>query len=160
MPAIHEFPPLTLCTACQRLFNPPPKGKSYIQTSKGRLRLFGASSEDEADHAIFGFDEFYFRKLRKDIEKGCRDGCEICQWILLKDESSDLSGHDEGGAVDFTEEDFKSGRRPPWWPPEDEELDFHFEYNEESGQLRLVPSRREQWNGQQWDWYVRATRGR
>lgn len=160
MPAIHEFPPLTLCAACQQLFNPPPKGKSYIQTSKGRLRLFGASSEDETDHAIFGPDELGFQKRRKDIEKACGGGCEICQWILLNDQSCDLSEHDEEGAGNFTEEDFRSGRRPSWWPPEDEELDFYFKYDEESGELSLVPCREEQWGCRQWSWYVWTTRGK
>ncbi|KAK3387393.1 hypothetical protein B0H63DRAFT_156685 [Podospora didyma] len=72
------------------------------------------------DHAIFGGDGFDFGKLRRDIENSCNADCPICQWIIEQDSLCDpnRNEHADGDEmVGRTEEDFRNGWRPEWWPP-------------------------------------------
>jgi hypothetical protein len=149
---IHEFPPLPLCEACQLLFAPP------ADSEEGR-RLFA----EDAGHAIFGGNSFYFRKLRKDVKEGCKKGCELCRRVVLIEKRCDPDydpREKEQNPVDFTEEDWESWLRPSWGPPRGDAVETYFRYNKETGRLKIESSLQKEGKRGYADLHVQTAEGK
>jgi hypothetical protein len=74
MSSVEEFPPLMLCTACQLLFSPRSISKPSPRTVYDTM---------DTEHRIFGDNEFYFLKTRKDVKDGRKRGCALCQVVVI-----------------------------------------------------------------------------
>jgi hypothetical protein len=137
MPAIRDFPPLALCVACQLLFSPHSDSSDKHGTTSGKKKAFR--------HDIFTGDDFYFRKVRKDVETEAKRGCALCHYVVLVDKRC-------------TEEEWK--RCPSREPQGDDELELYLKYNQELGRLRIGSARRKHSTRESCDWYIRTTDGK
>jgi hypothetical protein len=136
MPIPADFPPLSLCEPCKRLFT------DYK----------GESGNESIQFQMWYQEEYRYIRTRRDLERSAAFKCVFCKAVVSRDAKYG-QGSQPKGEVCF------DGPRPVWYPSPDEELELSIRYNWVDNHLYIWSRCGVDWTGGDLSWGMYTTAG-